>query len=195
MGIELVLNRIVALLRSRHGWTWRRHTPADLTWILRTGVGLNEAWERVWALVDPGAPPSVSAEPHSDLTEAVGADVLPDRLAGARLLNIEHWKSTGKRISVESLRMRLNIGAEASRALARTLRAAEREAICAGTPGGMLASRWTPETFMKWPPAAEQCRAISGRLPLQPSFSIVATWPSTTSVWRWKAFLRGTFRA
>jgi hypothetical protein len=130
LEIELELNRIVALLRSRYGWKWRRHAPADLTWILRTGVGLDDVSERVRALVDPGAASSVSAASDSERTEVVGAEASPDRLAEARLLNIEHWKATGKPISGESLRVRLNIGAETSRELARELRATERAVIC-----------------------------------------------------------------
>jgi hypothetical protein len=136
LEIELEVNRINVLLKSRYGWKWRRYAPADLTWILRTGVRLDEVSDRVRALVDPGAAPSASAS-DTGLIEAVGAEASPDRLAEARQLNVEHWKATGKPISGEGLRMRLNIGAEASRELARTLRAAEREAICAGTPRGV----------------------------------------------------------
>jgi hypothetical protein len=134
LEIELDLNRIVALMRSRHGRNWRRHAPAELACFLRTGVGLDKAMERVHALTEPDVARSASARSDSVLAEATGAEASPDRLAVARLLNVEHWKATGKPISGESLRTRLNIGAEASRELARALRAAEREAICADSP-------------------------------------------------------------
>jgi hypothetical protein len=48
---ELELRRAVTLLRVRYGRRWRRHAPADLVWRLRTCIAVDEAYERVRALV------------------------------------------------------------------------------------------------------------------------------------------------
>lgn len=48
---ELQQLRVVTLLRVHYGRRWRRRAHADLVWMLRTGVAVEEARERVGALV------------------------------------------------------------------------------------------------------------------------------------------------
>jgi hypothetical protein len=52
IATELQLRRAMTLLRIRYGHRWRRRAPADLVWMLRTGVYVGEACERVGALAD-----------------------------------------------------------------------------------------------------------------------------------------------
>lgn len=49
---ELDLRRAVTLLRVRYGRRWHHYAPADLVWMLRTGVGVSEACEQVRVLVN-----------------------------------------------------------------------------------------------------------------------------------------------
>jgi hypothetical protein len=156
---------VVALLlwlRVRYGRRWRRRAPADLVWMLRTGVDAGEACERVRALVgiDECVEPAVAmgscgGAVHSELgtsevpltrvlasdSSCVGPDDPPlrvddvdDRLDEALQLNRRHWRETGRPISAETLRRRLHISASASRDLTRAVRAADRAAILAVGP-------------------------------------------------------------
>jgi hypothetical protein len=66
---ELQVRRAVAMLRARYGWRWRRRGPSDLVWMLRMGVGLEEACARVRATVgseraDPTATPNAPTSVH-----------------------------------------------------------------------------------------------------------------------------------
>jgi len=158
---ELQLRRAMTLLRVHYGHRWRRCAPADLVWMLRTGVDVGETCERVRALVgvdgcvvpaetislgshggaaqsELGASESrPTCVPASD-SSSVRAEALPlhvdevhDRLDEALQLNRRHWMETGRPISAETLRQRLHISANASRDLTRAVRAADRAAILA----------------------------------------------------------------
>lgn len=155
IDIELALRRAVTQLRAHHGRRWRRHAPADLVWMLRTGVSVNEAVARVQKLVgiddavetarsvSPdtlGASARTSTERKARATadealasafrpEAAGAN--GDRFAEAMRLNWQHWLDTGRPISAETLRQRLHVSADVSRGLVRAVREADRAAVIA----------------------------------------------------------------
>jgi hypothetical protein len=155
---ELQLRRAMTLLRVHYGHRWRRRAPTDLVWMLRTGVDVGEACERVQALVDidgcvvPAEMISLGAATQSELgvsesrptcmsasdSSSVRAEALPlhvddvhDRLDEALQLNRRYWMETGRPISAETLRQRLHISANASRDLTRAVRATDRAAILA----------------------------------------------------------------
>lgn len=155
---ELRLRRAITLLQARYGRRWRRHVPADLVWMLRTGVDVGEACERVRVLVDVAddvdaattincsqgvvvqskhgasevlqhpAPTGHESEARTD-DLSLCLDEADGRLEEALQLNRLHWRETGRPISAETLRKRLHIGASASRSLTRAVRAADRTAI------------------------------------------------------------------
>jgi hypothetical protein len=165
---ELELRRAIALLRSQHGRHWRRRAPADLVWMLRTGVLVNEACARVRAAMaaedpSPAGPGSASMWSDGDPLEvavqrdraramsesvsgsASGAELLGveervgrDRFAEAVRLNREHWERSGRPISAETLRKRLRLGSAKSRAVCRAVRAVDRAVMC-GTDESMPA--------------------------------------------------------
>jgi Protein of unknown function (DUF2637) len=157
---ELQLRRAVTLLRVRYGRRWARRAPADLVWMLRTGVAVDEACERVHALLSvadaantasglssrnasdavPGAreelPSRTSVKPAPDqlgdpAVRPKIADVERNRLAEAVRLNRQHWVETGRPISAETLRQQLHVSAGTSRELTRAVRAADRAAVIA----------------------------------------------------------------
>jgi hypothetical protein len=158
---ELQLRHAMTLLQIRYGRRWRRRAPADLVWMLRTGVNTGGACERVRALVgadgyvEPAetiSPGSCVDTPHlelgawdvlrtlvpaSDLScvqadePSLCVDEVDDRLDEALQLNRRHWREVGRPISAETLRQRLHISASASRDLTRAVRAADRAAILA----------------------------------------------------------------
>jgi hypothetical protein len=142
---ELQVRRAITLLRVRYGRRWRRRAPADLVWMLRTGVAAGEACEQVRVLVSAQEceEPAVRGAVHSEVGKSqlpptclpasdssrVRPDELPlpvgdDRLDEALQLNRQHWRETGRPISAETLRQRLHISASASRDLIRAVRAA-----------------------------------------------------------------------
>jgi hypothetical protein len=152
---ELQLRRAIILLQARYGRRWRRQAPADLVWMLRAGVDVGEACERVCALSDATTTIDCSqgAVPQSkhDASEALQhpaptshdsevrtddlslcSDEADGRLEEALQLNRLHWTETGRPISAETLRKRLHISASASRDLTRVVRAADRTAVLAG---------------------------------------------------------------
>lgn len=154
---ELALRRAVTQLRAHHGRHWRRHVPADLVWMLRTGIAVNEAVARVQTLVGLDdaveTPRSVApdtlgtssrtsnerdahvlADSSSTPAGALRPETLEangDRVAEAMRLNRQHWMDTGRPISAETLRQRLHVGADMSRGLIRTVREADRAAVVA----------------------------------------------------------------
>jgi hypothetical protein len=160
----LELQRAIWLLRVRYGRRWRRHAPADLVWMLRAGVSVDEVCERIRTLVGiedatkivdgpssrSGSPAAAGVEekrpvrnspdPVSDHGEevpgwSVTVDVRRDRFVEAMRLNRQHWIEVGRPISAETLRQRLHLSADASRELTRALRAADRAVvIAAGVP-------------------------------------------------------------
>jgi uncharacterized protein DUF2637 len=144
---ELQLRRAVTLLRMRYGRRWARRAPADLVWMLRAGVAVAEACERVQALVGVedtshrtssgsagDAAPDAPEKPRAPTTSAKQApdqlgytpefpqiaDADRDRFAEAVRLNRQHWLDTGRPISAETLRQRLHVSADTSRELARS---------------------------------------------------------------------------
>jgi hypothetical protein len=164
VDIELRLRRAVTLLRVRYGRRWARLAPADLVWLLRTGVAVDEACERVHALLGVadaanaalgtsfgGACDAAAGAPEESQTPT-SAGPVPDRcgdtpvwpqlanadrdcFADAVQLNRQHWVDTGRPISAETLRQRLRVSADTSRELTRAVRAADRAAvIAAGLP-------------------------------------------------------------
>jgi hypothetical protein len=74
---ELALRRAVTELRAHHGRRWRRRAPADLVWMLRTGVSVNEAVARVQRLAG-----------IDDAVETVRS-VLPDTLVASSRTSTE----------------------------------------------------------------------------------------------------------
>lgn len=163
LDAELQLRRALTLLRVHYGRRWRRRAPADLMWMLRTGVNVAEACDQVRALVDAddhGDPAAIVARSHeraasSELgkSETLSAhvsasnsssirtddppmrvDEVADRLDEALRLNRRHWLEVGRPISAETLRQRLHISADASRDLTRAVRATDRAAILAVGP-------------------------------------------------------------
>jgi hypothetical protein len=166
---ELDLRRAVAVLRTHYGRRWQRrawvlglgvffltlYTPADLVWMLRTGLHVDEACAQVLATVRTTAAALPDQTGHGVLPVDVvlRAAILPeagvlgktatstelapigladhDRFAEAVRLNREHWAETGRPISAETLRRRLRLGAAKSRAWCRAIRAGDRAAVCA----------------------------------------------------------------
>jgi hypothetical protein len=160
---ELQLRRAMTLLRVHYGQRWRRRAPADLVWMLRTGVDVGEACERVRALgsvnehaesetsslrshdgaaqLESGAAESRPTCVPASHASSVQAEALPllvdevhERLDEALQLNRRHWMETGRPISAETLRQRLHISANASRDLVRAIRETDRAAILAVSP-------------------------------------------------------------
>jgi hypothetical protein len=129
---ELQLRRAITLLQVRYGRRWRRQAPADLVWMLRTGVDVGEACEEVRALVGVDLEPAVTSGSRSprgavhsegavsevsrmrvlasDSSSADAADLPPredevdGRLDEALQLNRRHWIEMGRQISAETLR-------------------------------------------------------------------------------------------
>lgn len=77
---ELQLRHAITLLQTRYGRRWRRHAPADLVWMLRTGVGAAEVCEQVRVLV--GVEDDVEAE--ETIARAHAKVLRSRRLAGRR---------------------------------------------------------------------------------------------------------------
>jgi hypothetical protein len=119
--------------------------------MLRTGVAVSEACALVEGLVraeagvgcgstEPGfLSPTTEIRPVENPIARVRGDqtlVSPaghegdGRFAEAVRLNREHWVQAGRPISAETLRKRLRLGADTSRAWSRIIRAADRAAVC-----------------------------------------------------------------
>jgi Protein of unknown function (DUF2637) len=158
VDLELAVRRAVARLRLQYGRGWRRRAPADLVWMLRTGVAVSEACTRVEELVcaEASSSPPVSTEPRllsmtTDIApveksattskppksagdgQVLARQVVNDddgRFAEAERLNREHWVQNGRPISAETLRKRLRLGAHTSRVWSRIIRAADKAAVC-----------------------------------------------------------------
>ena len=112
LGAELTLRRAVAQLRARYGRRWARRVPADLVWMLRSGVFLDEAYAAVTALTS-------SPDPVSSVGEVAGsignADIRHDTAALADTavdqsqldevvqLNQRHWACHGRPVSAETV--------------------------------------------------------------------------------------------
>lgn len=66
----------LALLRARYGRAWAKQTPADLVWMLRSGVWPNEAHARILELVDQRGDDTHDQQARG--VEASGDGVDPD---------------------------------------------------------------------------------------------------------------------
>lgn len=153
---ELERRHAITLLRLRYGRRWCRRAPADVVWMLRSGVAVGEACARVRAFVEGDGVTGVGLQVVDDaVAEATGvnaaarhdgvaavlvsgpgarphrgqANVGGEQFAEAVRLNREHWVEAGRPISAETLRKRLRIGAARSRALARAVRVGDRAAV------------------------------------------------------------------
>jgi Protein of unknown function (DUF2637) len=158
---ELQVRRAITLLRVRYGRHWRRRAPADLVWMLRTGVNAGEACKQVRSLLSIEEPvETIGSGSHGSTAHAeLGTSEVPpthtpandsasartdnpslhideahDRLNEALRLNRRHWIEAGRPISAETLRQRLHISANASRDLTQAVRAADRAAVLAVGP-------------------------------------------------------------
>ncbi|MFC0547876.1 DUF2637 domain-containing protein [Kutzneria chonburiensis] len=125
LDAELTLRRAVAQLRVRYGRPWARCVPADLVWMLRSGVFLDEAYATVAALTSgPDTAPLVGevAGPVGDVEfqQDTPARVDQDQLDEVVQLNQRHWAHHGRPVSAETVRKHLGIGAE---------KAADRDAL------------------------------------------------------------------
>jgi hypothetical protein len=154
---ELAVRRAAAMLRLRFGRHWRRRAPGDLVWMLRVGVDIEEACSRVAELTAPsedevGAVRRAAVSDSGEAVVTVAADAVMQepmvagaavaieaaeelvvdeaRFAAAIRLNREHWATTGRPVSAETLRKRLHMGAVPARALGKAVRAADRAAVC-----------------------------------------------------------------
>lgn len=135
VDIELSLGRAVTLLRAMYGRKWMRDAPAELVWMLRTGVSAAEACARVRVLAQADSA-------RTDVVDDAGADqaqpghvqgpvVDQERLREAMRLNEWHWATQGRPVSAETVRKHLGIGATGARALTRAVREMDRAAVSA----------------------------------------------------------------
>ena len=90
----------------------------------------SHAVSEYWPTPTEPSSPLVINSPRSSVS--VVAD--GDRFEEALRVNRQHWRETGRPASAETLRKRLRMGAEASRALARAVRAVDRAAVSAAGP-------------------------------------------------------------
>lgn len=137
LEVELSLRVAHARLRVRYGRRWKRKAPADLVWILRSGVSSREACARVQALVGDGS------DDMGEEVRGVGGLVGGDgdgsgALDGAQFaevmrLNEHHWAQAGRPVSAETVRKHLQVGATKARALTRAVREANRAAVDASS--------------------------------------------------------------
>lgn len=133
LDVELMLRRSVARLRARYGRRWAQCVPADLVWMLRCGVFLDEAYAAVRALTFDS---DVAVSSSDEAASIEGADLQPDKPAHVSAnvnesqfdevvrLNQRHWARHGRPVSAETVRKYLGVGSEKARVLARQVRAA-----------------------------------------------------------------------
>jgi hypothetical protein len=138
LEVELSLRTACVRLRVRYGRRWKRKAPADLVWMLRTGVSSEEACARVWALVEAEGDDTrefssrVGAvrEGARRVGVLVGHEVEDSaQLAEVMRINERHWAQVGRPVSAETVRKHLRIGATRARALTRAVREANRVAV------------------------------------------------------------------
>src|SRR5882757_9617012 len=136
VDVELSLGRAITLLRSMYGRRWMRDAPAELVWMLRTGVSAAEACARVRVLaqadsISTGGVDDAGAD-HTLAGNAHGPVIDQERLREAMRLNEWHWAAKGRPVSAETVRKHLGIGATGARALTRAVREMDRAAVGAG---------------------------------------------------------------
>lgn len=142
LDVELSLRTAYVRLRVRYGRWWKRKAPADLVWMLRTGVSSEEACARVWALV---VAEGDDTREFSSCGKATREGVQRDgvlvghgaedsaQLAEVMRINERHWAQVGRPVSAETVRKQLRIGATRARALTRAVREANRVAVDASS--------------------------------------------------------------
>ncbi|MCE7006902.1 DUF2637 domain-containing protein [Kibdelosporangium philippinense] len=132
---ELNLRMAYARLQIRYGSRWKRKAPADLVWMLRTGVCSAEACARLRSLMDgeDGDKAAVSGKAGNQTAQPVDGTAKSgldgEQLAEAMRLNEHHWAQAGRPVSAETVRKHLRIGAATARALTRAVREANRAAV------------------------------------------------------------------
>jgi hypothetical protein len=138
LDVELKVHRSDARLRARYGRHWARRVPADLAWMLRNGVFLDEAYATVTALTaGPDDAPSLGdvvaltrdSEVQQDVPSHHDAYVDESQLDEVVQLNQRHWARHGRPVSADTVRRYLGIGSERARVLTRHVRAADRDAV------------------------------------------------------------------
>lgn len=144
--IELSLGRAITLLRATYGSRWMRDAPAELVWMLRTGVSAAEACARVRVLAqadgaNSGMGDDAGAE-HTRAGNVHGPAIDQERLREALQLNKRHWATTGRPASAETVRKHLRIGAAGARALTRAVREVDRAAVVTGGIQGSSNFPW-----------------------------------------------------
>jgi hypothetical protein len=138
LDVELKVRRSDAQLRARYGRRWARHVPADLLWMLRNGVFLDEAYAAVTVLTS--APDDAlalgdvvelpgDAGGHQDTQSHHEANFDEGQLDQVVRLNRRHWARHGRPVSAETVRRYLGIGSERARVLTRHVRSADRDAV------------------------------------------------------------------
>lgn len=136
LEVEARLRRARALLLMRYGRRWRRETPADLVWMLRSGLFVEEAFARVDALLKEGhdaASPVADDEgglsTHRDVAGETGGAAEENQIQEVIRINERHWARCGRPVSAETVRKLLRVGAARARALTHAARAVDITAI------------------------------------------------------------------
>lgn len=138
LDVELKVRRSDAELRARYGRHWVRHVPADLVWMLRNGVFLDEAYTAVAALtsgpdivpsIGDAVAPSEDADVQRDVPALVDVSVKESQFDEVVRLNQRHWARHGRPVSAETVRRCLGIGSEKARMLTRRVRAANHDVL------------------------------------------------------------------
>jgi hypothetical protein len=139
LDMEMHLRRIVIALRVRYGRRWKSEAPADLVWILRTGILTPEASARLGELFD-SVEALVAPAPAADGAVDNAADGFQERESHAFaemdrrqfedvvLINKRHWERHGRPVSAETVRKHLRVGSSRARSLTRAVRAAQMAA-------------------------------------------------------------------
>jgi hypothetical protein len=139
LEVEVRLRRAHALLLMQYGRRWRRETPADLVWMLRSGLFVEEAFARVDALllkeVQEVTRPVADDEIGLSAGEGVAGEksgvvaVEGNQFQEVIRINERHWARCGRPVSAETVRKHLRVGAARARALTHAARAADIEAV------------------------------------------------------------------
>jgi hypothetical protein len=130
LDMELRLREANIALRMRYGRRWRREAPADLVWMLPSGVLGEETRARLDELIGRGASASVSGRAGEDALSAhVGegdgritaqaAVEVDEQFEQVVLINKRHWARKGRPVSAETVRKHLQIDSSRARALTR----------------------------------------------------------------------------
>jgi hypothetical protein len=140
LDMEMHLRRIIIILRMRYGRRWKTEAPADLVWILRTGILTAEASACISKLIESVDLPIVSVlaiDESADDTvqqvqgrEAAASEAEMERrqFEDVVVINKRHWERYGRPVSAETVRKQLRVGSGRARSLTRAVRAAQAAA-------------------------------------------------------------------